>query len=332
MRIPGVKSIRQSARWVRSRFVNGGLILGYHRIAEAATDPFGLCVSPPHFAEHLAVLQRDTQPITLQELITGLQTQRLPKRAVVVTLDDGYLDTLEQAKPLLERFQIPATVFVVTGYLGDQFWWDQLVRIFCVAATLPHRWSIAADGNLIEAREEARAAQQLFQGAAKERRQLFALYQQLLPLPFAKQQKVMETLQCWAQENGIHSVRHTCRSLRPAEIVALNAGDLITIGAHTVTHPLLAPLPPATQRFEIMESKRALEALLGQPTHYFSYPNGSASLVTQDLVREAGFHGACASFHDVAWRGSDRVHLPRVWAPNVDGPTFSRWLARWLHE
>jgi peptidoglycan/xylan/chitin deacetylase (PgdA/CDA1 family) len=250
---------------------------------------------------------------------------------VVVTLDDGYLDTLEQAKPMFAHFQIPATVFIATGYRGRHFWWDQLAQIFCTTMPLPAQWSISAEGDLLRGRREERNAQ--LPTAPRHRcRQLFSLYQQLLSFPFAKQQKVLETLQCWAQENRINPVRHTCRSLRPEEIVALNASDLVTIGAHTVTHPLLAALPAATQRFEITESKRYLEALLGQPIHYFSYPNGSSSPVTQALVREVGFHGACASFTDMAWRGSDRFHLPRIWAPNADGPTFRRWLMRWIHE
>ena len=63
----------------------------------------------------------------------------VPSAGVVVTFDDGYADNFHNAKPLLERYEIPATVFVTTGYLQDQreFWWDELERILLQPGTLP---------------------------------------------------------------------------------------------------------------------------------------------------------------------------------------------------
>jgi peptidoglycan/xylan/chitin deacetylase (PgdA/CDA1 family) len=137
MRVPGIKRVKQSARWLRSRFVPGALILGYHRIADAPDDPLGLCVSSRHFAEQLEVLRKYTNPISLRELIRALVEGTLPKRAVVVTFDDGYADNLYAARPLLEQHHVPATVFVATGNLGREFWWDELANIVFTAEMLP---------------------------------------------------------------------------------------------------------------------------------------------------------------------------------------------------
>ena len=106
---------------------------------------------------------------------------------------------------------------------------------------------------------------------------------------------------------------------------------LIDIGAHSVTHPLLANLDPAAQREEIHAGKTHLEALLGWPVTHFSYPNGSFSRTTRDLVRDSGFRCACTSRRDVTRQSSDPFKLPRFWVENRNGKAFARWLRWWLN-
>ena len=65
-------------------------------------------------------------PMQLAELVAGVGSDNLPRRAVAVTFDDGYADNLYNAKPILTALDVPATVFVTTGNLGKQFWWDEL--------------------------------------------------------------------------------------------------------------------------------------------------------------------------------------------------------------
>jgi peptidoglycan/xylan/chitin deacetylase (PgdA/CDA1 family) len=125
MRIPGWKTVRQSGRWLRSRLMPGALILGYHRVADLQSDPHGLAVSVHHFAEQVEVLSRLAHPMSLAQLVAHVKAGTVPPQAVALTFDDGYADVLYQALPLLERYQIPATVFVVSGCLGEPFWWER---------------------------------------------------------------------------------------------------------------------------------------------------------------------------------------------------------------
>ena len=83
-----------------------------------------LCVAPGRFAEHMAVLRNNYNPVPLSQICQW----DFSKNTVVVTFDDGYVDNLLWAKPILERFDIPATIFVTTGYVEDKrpFWWDEL--------------------------------------------------------------------------------------------------------------------------------------------------------------------------------------------------------------
>ena len=107
------------------------LILMYHRIADEPFDPWGNAVSPAHFKEHLEILRRTRQPLSLTEFVRGLEAGTLPNDAVALTFDDGYVDNLVGGKPHLAAAGVPATVFLATGYLGrlGEFWWDELARV-----------------------------------------------------------------------------------------------------------------------------------------------------------------------------------------------------------
>src|SRR4051794_20071252 len=120
----------RAGRWLLER--RGAIaILLYHRVTALDSDPQQLAVTPEHFDEHLRVLREICTPVELADVPRMLRARRLPKRPVAVTFDDGYRDNLHEAKPLLERHGVPATVFVASGYVGSgrEFWWDELERL-----------------------------------------------------------------------------------------------------------------------------------------------------------------------------------------------------------
>lgn len=328
MRVPGRKGLGRFGRWLRSRFVNGALILGYHRVTQAAQDPYGICVGPEHFAQHLEVLHRYAHPARLQTVARALPDDAWPRRSVVLTFDDGYADLLG-IEPLLARYQVPATVFVTTGSMGSEFWWDELERIILSADTLPRHLSLRIDDSAWSWTQEGVGSSAPAEWLPETRSRLLrALYRLLRRLPPARRQQAMDQLRDWAGrgEEGCWA----SRALTDDELIELAGGGLIEVGAHSVTHRSLGDLPMSTQRGEIRQSKARLEVLLGRPVAAFSYPNGSSCAETRELVRDAGYVCACASQNDVVWRGSDRFALPRFWIPDCDGAAFARWLRRWL--
>jgi peptidoglycan/xylan/chitin deacetylase (PgdA/CDA1 family) len=324
MRIPALKTLSLAARWLRSRFVRSALILGYHRIAETQQDPYSLCVTPKHFAEHLDALVRHANPIRLQELVEALRGGNIPRRAVAITFDDGYADALHQAKPLLEHYGTPATVFVVAGYVGREFWWDRLARILLPPATLPLRLYVRVnDRNYSWSLDHTPVDHQV-------RSLLVELSGLLQSLSDNERQRICVDLQ---NQIGVESeIQPDSRALTRKELNELVDGGLVEIGAHTIAHPVLSTLPVPVQQSEIQQSKRRLEEVLGREVFGFSYPHGSSSLDTVRIVKGSGFKFACTSLNDVIWRRSNPFNLPRFWIPNCDGTTFSRWLARWLPD
>src|SRR4051812_47294780 len=142
MLMRSIERLRRAVRWPRTQSEGQVLILLYHRIAELHSDPWGLAVTPRRFTEHVEALQQHARAMRLQQLPQGLLKGDLPDRSVVVTFDDGYADNLHNAKPVLERYDVPATVFVTTGYIGQEkheFWWDELDRLFLQPGVLPEK-------------------------------------------------------------------------------------------------------------------------------------------------------------------------------------------------
>ncbi len=323
MRVPGRRAVTRRIRWLRSRFGRRAVILGYHRIAEDAWDPYSLCVSPSHFAEHLEVIRERANPIRLSELVRGLEQDRIPPRAVVVTFDDGYADNLYCAKPLLERKAVPATVFVITGSIGGELWWDELARIITPAAAAPDL-SLELPGTGFRWHPGA-------SGAADPRTELLQALQRVLQsLGDGAREDAMARIRDGLANGTPGPVTHRC--LDADELKALVENELIEVGAHSHTHSELTSLTQEEQRREVGKSKAVLEEVVGQPVLGFSYPHGSFNEETRGIVRECGFASACGSVPDVSRARSDRFSLPRLFVSDTDGSTFGKWLSWWLGD
>jgi peptidoglycan/xylan/chitin deacetylase (PgdA/CDA1 family) len=120
----GVRAHTTSDEW--TRLTCGTSILMYHAVAPREAPARRFIVPRGKLDRQLRALRwlRRT-PISLEQYISDRMAHRLPPaRSVVITFDDGYLDNLELATPALTRRAVPATVFVVTGYVGGMNSWD----------------------------------------------------------------------------------------------------------------------------------------------------------------------------------------------------------------
>jgi peptidoglycan/xylan/chitin deacetylase (PgdA/CDA1 family) len=323
---------------LRKRGAPRALILMYHRIADATVDPWGLCVSPARFAEHLAVLRERARPTSLAALVDGHRRGAVPDRAVVLTFDDGYADNLWHARPLLARADVPATVFVTTGYVGGarEFWWDELERLLLAPDRLPaileltaggkeHRWVL----DRARDRDPDTPGRRAWEAPRGSRLALYhAVWRVLLPLEDTERRSVLRWIGSWSGAGG--SARATHRALAKDELARLADGDLIEIGSHTATHVLLPAHAAARQRYELEASKGFLEHVLERPVTSFAYPYGEVGPESPALARAAGYDCACAVAAESVWRRNDRYRLPRFAVENWDGAELERRLGAWL--
>jgi peptidoglycan/xylan/chitin deacetylase (PgdA/CDA1 family) len=298
-------------------------------VANPSEDSFDVCVSPEHFAEQLEVLRKHTRPVPLSQLVRNLRDGSLLPRSVAVTFDDGYIDNFHQARPLLEKYEIPVTVFICSGYAGREFWWDEADRRVMASGADLYALRLQLGERLFQwdplpLRPDAVNSEE----PSRRRRFSQELYRFLIELDVLDLNKAMETIRTWSglPDNGAM----TARVLNPEEIRQFGDSGIVELGSHTRNHLMLPQLPLQRQREEILWGKRDLEAWLGRPVESFAYPNGRSTEAAKQIVREAGFIYACTSLHDVVRPGSDLYDLNRFWQKDVDGDKFFRGLNSWM--
>jgi peptidoglycan/xylan/chitin deacetylase (PgdA/CDA1 family) len=336
----GIGNARALFERARNRFLPGSLILLYHRVGEPELDPQLLSVSRPNFDEHLQVL-RNFCTVPLASLLASGQTNR---SRIALTFDDGYADNLWNAKPLLEKYAVPATVFVSVGHVLSQraFWWDEALQLVLRCSRLPETLSVTVGGGR---RQWFMGISDAQQGAhpwdpewnilaAFDPSPRHSAYREmcaaLRELPPDHQETVLNEL----RSAMLVSSDRECEACTAEELRRLREPGLIDIGAHTCAHPMLSRLPVGEQQKEISRSKELLEEILGNQIEAFSYPYGTRSDYSQesvDCVRRSGFRLACSNYEGHVRASTDHYQLPRYVVRNWDGETFTRQLKRWFH-
>ena len=324
MRIPGVKTAKNFSRWVQARILGGALILGYHRVANVMQDEYEVCVTPKHFSEQMEIISKHTRPIHLSKLVEYLKHDSLPPKSIAVTFDDGYADNLYEAKTILEKHQIPATIFVCTGYAGEEFWWDELARLVILSNADLGTLHLDAGKNKFVWNQPKLSPESNLEIRKKF---LHALYHFLLSCNIEDQAFCLGIIRNWS---GISSKEAISRAMTHDEILLLAKNDLIEIGSHTRYHPMLPQLSREHQKHEIVSGKKDLEELLGKKIEGFAYPNGRATEAARQIVQDAGFTYACTSLHNVIRPGDGEFELTRFWQKNVDGDRFMQGLRLWM--
>lgn len=272
----------------------------YHRVCPDK-DSWSLApLSPRDFEKQLEYFRRNFELMSLDQLAQCIRRRRnLPEKAVVITLDDGYKDNYLYAYPLLKKYRIPATIFLSTGYVGNDrlFWYDEVRYIISSAPVVQLRLEELGSFSLRTEPARYRAG--------------FIVSEKLKSLPDGRKNALIEEL------------TSICRvSIPPGlgqdfvlswdEVRAMSKAG-ISFGAHTVNHPVLSNLPLQRAKWEIAQSKRDIEEQLGKEVTAFSYPNGDLSPEIVRLVAESGFSCAvCVSPSKLISRKDSPYRLNRI--------------------
>jgi peptidoglycan/xylan/chitin deacetylase (PgdA/CDA1 family) len=234
-----IKRAKDSLKYRIGKIIPSAVVLLYHRVAPSTEDdPQLLTVTVEHFKEHLQVLRNYYNPSSISRLAAGAGCGWIVNRSVAVTFDDGYLDNLMYAAPLLEDLKIPAEVYVVSSAVNEnlEFYWDVLQRVM----------RCGQDWN-VEIPPDTPARKQYVEECEKIK----------FMNPCERTKYITEIL-----ENARTGENYNCQEWRVMnvnELKKLSVFKMISIGAHTVNHPVLAVLPPETQQKEIECSKNNLQ-------------------------------------------------------------------------
>lgn len=334
MKLTPTRAARLAARWGlrrlrRSRRAHG-FILMYHRVADARLDPWNICVSPANFRQQLRALTALADPVPLEGLPDALRRGRSERPVFAVTFDDGYVDNLTVATPLLAAHGVPATVFVASGLIGSgrAYWWDRLAEAVLGAPGLPDHVNLSIPGWEFTWRDGDLPAAGVACRKARERLHM-ALWSRLRLLADEQREAALEEL---VQLPGVSSaVEPTARPMDADELRRLAAHGHVSIGAHTLTHPVLPALGREEKVRQVEACTSQCRDLTGTTPRVFAYPYGDLDAESVEVVRAAGYAMACSTREDLVWEGDDPLQLPRIAVGNWSGAALRRRLSwYWL--
>ena len=289
--------------------VNEVTVLTYHRVLgdeylENTYSATGIVVRKKTFETQLGLISRYFNAIGIEQFAEiSAGREACPPRAVLVTFDDGWIDTYTTAFPALLAAGVPALVFIVSGLIGTQeiFWQEELSRYL--------------DGlRGLDARR------------AREIRSEMGLHR-LSGLPDEVRRTLIRERIDGLKRGSFEVVRASLKELRSmarpcnrySEIDRLMnwtqvremASAGISFGSHAVSHRILTQLSERELTEELLQSKARIEAEIGRPVTSIAYPNGDFD---DQVIREAEKVGYRVGFATVAGTyapGSDAYRIPR---------------------
>ena len=292
-------------------FVAGvGTIVMLHHVRPprpGAFQPNRLLEVTPEFLEEVVVRLRraDVDLVSLDEMRRRLADRIFWRKFVCFTFDDGYRDNLEYAYPILRRHAVPFGLYVATSFadrLGE-LWW------LAVEAVIARNDRVSLVMNDEDRHFACRTTREKYEAFA-------AIYWWLRSL---------------RSERAVRAAVHElCRRYRVDmaafcgelcmgwdEITKLARDPLVTIGAHTVNHVMLAKVSDEEARSEMKMSASVIEAALGARPRHLAYPvgdAGSAGAREFRLAREIGFDTAVTTRPGVLFpeHGAHLTALPRI--------------------
>jgi peptidoglycan/xylan/chitin deacetylase (PgdA/CDA1 family) len=334
--------VKKHLKKLRYLLVNRALVLMYHRIADIKVDPWQLAVSPANFENQLQVLKKYYNVIPVDQLIFQLKNKSLASKTVCLTFDDGYCDNYLTAKPLLEKYDCPATFFIPTQYIGQEklFWWDELQHIILGAAKLPKdisliikeepfKFSIEGEEELTEQLLRKQVEWVFPNEPSTKRCMLYLLiWERLRPLEFSEIIPVLNKIKRWANFTTI--IDKSDIPMTSLQLKDITKQPLFSIGVHTVSHPALSSHPWEVQQKEISESKGYLENNLGWYMSSIAFPYGKFNEDTINIAKEQNLSAAFTTNEQVVSKQSDIYRLGRFQVKNWDGQMFKEQLSNWL--
>ena len=301
------------------------VVLWGHRIyrgdvceERAAPLSFEEGITQPYFERLMRFLREKMHPVSLEEIVSFVAGEkRIPDRAVSVTMDDGYMDNYLNAFPILKQYQIPATIFLTTGYTNTDsiYWWDligEILKRTKIKKLEMREIKILLDGkggwlpdivplNTLNRRNAA------WEGLTLALRSCGA----------AQISKVIELMEDRLEvDSDAYKRLHSLLTWSQIREMSRNG---IEFGAHTVSHPLLSTLTSDQLVKELLLSKEAIEEQIGKPVISFAHPYGDDRAPGSDLPKtlaQCGFQCAFTVENGQVDAGSNPFALKRVGIEN----------------
>lgn len=250
-------------------------VLMYHSIVSKATrnwGPWQYAVTPDRFNRQISYISQEYEPIALSRIIDDTP---LPDDGVILTFDDGFRDTLTTALPILEKYEVPATVYMTTGFLSE---YNDPFE-YAVAETLEktNYVGISVNGLHLE--------QPLLTDEATVR-----AYDEIKQWGMHANRKDRRNLL-----SQLPSTETTIEMLTETDVEELSTHPLITVGAHGRDHLPLTTRGRSAIKTDIQQCQERLELLTDTSINHFTYPYGEFNDEVISVLKELDFMTAATT-------------------------------------
>jgi len=270
------------------------------------TQP-GMYVSPDTFNQHLKFLSERFTVVSLKELSAILKDNKdvsFDRPVCVITFDDGWKDFYDYAFPLLQKYNLPATVFLPTSYIGtnNKFWTDVFANLLLLKRNISLDFKIESEFS--ETLIQLDNLHGSYESKLEHGIEILKKFPRIQIIKFLDE---LSTI--W----GISEVGDR-DFMSWSEVDEMKSTGIISYGSHTVSHEILTTITEDEVRNELVDSRNELleKGVMDRSCQSFCYPNGGFSHEITEMVRDSGYHIAVTT--KGGWNHSDEnlVTLNRV--------------------
>jgi len=287
---------------------DGAIILMYHSVA---SDKNKWCIDPRNhipesiFEKHMKFLATERNVISLDTLIDFIKVNKpLPRGTTVITFDDGYFDNLTNAAPILKKYDLPATIYLATGYITreENQWIDELYTYFN------------------ERTNDRLIVPEIFEN----QRELYDF-----SVTWTTYSEISKYLIVSTYEQRTHVLNSIKKQLIPNRVppkltmswndirTLINENKNITLGSHTFNHIDLSKIDDLELIFEIQTSTDDIEREIGQRPVHFSCPYSRAAKNLPEILNKLGYESSVSDSTDLLINSNSFPYtLGRVEAPS----------------
>lgn len=255
----------------------------------------------------LRYLGRHFKVVSLEAMVDRLTNgSSSPAHEVVLTFDDGLRNNLTVVHPILRALRLPATFFVCPALVESGAWlWNHEMRCRLLMLALPElaelRMKVLSPGTTVE-----------------------GMVEWMKTLPILQRRQVEATIrQATLDFRPTDSQRAAFDVMNWDDLLSLDR-DFITVGSHTMSHPILTTLSAQEIELEVLESRRRLEERLQRTVDFFCYPNGSYDKRAYQVVRKTYRSAVTTESGVLDGREELDLHrLPRI--PSAESAALTAW-------
>ena len=275
-------------------------IITYHRISnKKINDP--LSISLETFENQIKLLVSKFSIISLDRILE----KDLPNgNYIAITFDDGYRDNLLNAVPILEKYKVPATIYITSRFLEGkcEMWWYELKKFIDENELI----------SFIYDEKNYKYILKSYNLKNKAFKQISSLFKKL---KYEQQNKLLEII-----TKNTKRIKYTNDLLNVDDLIKLNSKELITLGAHTHNHIALSYLNDSECLDELLTSKKIIEKIINKKVIHFAYPYGGEKEISErepKVLKSLGYLSAVTTQLNISEKYKNYL-LPRIYISERD--------------